>query len=314
MERNACPVHRVHQAHAGRPMTTPTDTLIHITDLHFWEIVKNPLALMNKRFLGNANVIYRRRKEFHMCQAAAYGEHLAALGISECLIGGDFTSTATPNEYAMGKTFADSLARRGLNVHVLPGNHDVYTFESKRARRFESVFQDYAPAEGYPSALTLPGGTPLILAPTVCPNVLSSAGRITDAEAAAVCRLIEACPPGPVLVAGHYPVLHRTAGYTSGKSRQLRNAEALRSAMGETGRDLLYLAGHVHRFSYTQDERYPHMRHLTTGAFFLKRPKDTCRGAFSTIQVEDGQIQVTWHRFETDWSTTEATVVPVPPL
>ena len=31
-------------------MTTPTDTLIHITDLHFWEVVKNPFALLNKRF------------------------------------------------------------------------------------------------------------------------------------------------------------------------------------------------------------------------------------------------------------------------
>ena len=295
-------------------MTDSTDTLIHITDLHFWEVVKNPFALMNKRFLGNANVFYRRRKEFHMGQAAAYSAHLAKLGISECLIGGDFTSTATPREYEMGRAFTDDLVRRGMRVHVMPGNHDVYTFESHRARRFESYFGDYAPSGGYPHATALPGGTPLILVPTVCPNFLSSAGRISNTEATQVRRMIEACPAGPVLVAGHYPVLHKTAGYTSGRSRQLRNAEALRAAMGETGRDILYLAGHVHRFSYTQDAGYPGLRHLTTGAFFLKRPTEICRGAFSTIQVAGGQFHVAWHTFDQDWETVDAEVAAVPPL
>ena len=34
----------------------------------------------------------------------------------------------------MGRAFVDGLTRRGLNVHLMPGNHDVYTFESVRAR------------------------------------------------------------------------------------------------------------------------------------------------------------------------------------
>lgn len=291
-------------------MTTPRDTLIHITDLHFWGIVKNPLALLNKRFLGNANVIYRRRHEFHMPQAALYGAHLAALGISECLIGGDFTSTATHKEYEMGKDFVDSLVRGGMNVHLMPGNHDVYTFESVRTRRFQQYFGAFAPAEGYPCRITLPGGTPLILAPTVCPNFLSSAGRITDREIEATRALVEACPQGPILVSGHYPVLHRTAGYTSGRSRQLRNAEALRQALGETGRPILYIAGHVHRFSYTRDNVYPNLLHLTTGAFFLKRPHDPCRGAFSTIRTDGSGFAVAWHRFDAAWETVDAEALP----
>lgn len=293
-------------------MTSPHDTLIHITDLHFWEIVKNPLALMNKRFLGNANVIYRRRKEFPMAQAAIYSEHLASLGIQNCLIGGDFTSTATHGEYQMGRKFVEKLVQRGMNVHLMPGNHDVYTFESVRTRRFHQYFGDYAPAEGYPHAARLPGGTPLILVPTVCPNILSSAGRITDAEARATRDLVMACPEGPILVAGHYPILHRTAGYTSSKSRQLRNAEALRTALGETGRTVLYIAGHVHRFSYTQDDRYPNLTHLTTGAFFLQRPRENCRGAFSTIHTDGHSIRVAWHKFESDWQTTDVEIVPIP--
>lgn len=291
-------------------MTTPRDSLIHITDLHFWEIVKNPLHLLNKRFLGNVNVVYRRRHEFHMPQAAVYGEHLANLGISECLIGGDFTSTATHKEFQMGKDFVESLVRGGMKVHLMPGNHDVYTFESVRSRRFHHYFEGLTPPEGYPCRLTLPGGTPLILVPTVCPNLLSSAGRISDVEIEATRTLLDACPDGPVLVSGHYPLLHKTAGYTSSKSRQLRNADALRRTLGESRRSILYIAGHVHRFSYTRDAQFPNLCHMTTGAFFLKRPNENCRGAFSTIRTDAQGFTVSWHRFDQAWETVDAEVLP----
>ncbi len=287
-------------------MTTPTDSLIHISDLHFWEVVFNPLMLLNKRFLGNANVIYRRRHEFHMAQATPYGEHIASLGIDNLVIGGDFTSTATPNEYQRGKDFVDAMASKGLNIHLMPGNHDVYTFESVRKRRFEQFFGDYAPDAGYPNRSTLPGGTPLILVPTVCPNLLSSAGNITDEEAVATQALIEACPGGPIVVAGHYPILHQTHSYNSGNSRQLRNAKKLRAALGETGRQILYIAGHVHRFSYTQDDQYPALQHLTTGAFFLQRPGQAQRGAFSVIHVDSDGFQVDWHTYTDDWKQQRA--------
>lgn len=293
-------------------MTSPIDTLIHISDLHFWEIVRKPWMLLNKRFLGNVNVIYRRRHEFHMEEATPYGAHIAALGIKNLVIGGDFTSTATPGEYQRGKDFVDALAAKGLNIHLMPGNHDVYTFESARKHRFAQYFGEYIPDTGYPSRSTLPGGTPLILVPTVCPNVLSSAGNITDEAAAATRALVEACPDGPIIVAGHYPILHRTHSYSSGKSRQLRNAEALRAALGETGRPVLYVAGHVHRFSYTQDDRYPGLQHLTTGAFFLQRPGQPERGAFSIIRIDSDAFQVDWHERTDGWNGRRATPQPLP--
>jgi len=294
-------------------MTPPTDTLIHVTDLHFWEVVWNPLALMNKRLLGNANVLYRRRHEFHMAEAMPFAGHLASLGIRECFVGGDFTSTATHGEYKMGQAFVEDLTRRGMRVQLVPGNHDVYTFESVRSGRFAQYFGAYMPPGGYPSRSTLPGGTPLILVPTVCPNWLSSAGYVTDEEAAATRALIDACPPGPVLVGGHYPLLHRTATYASGRSRQLRNARALRTALGGSGRQILYVAGHVHRFSYTRDPDYPGLQHLTTGAFFLRRPGDIIGGAFSTIAIEPGGFAVHAHEYTGAWKSRPLHPVDAPP-
>lgn len=289
-------------------MSTFNDTFIHITDLHFWEIVRNPAMLWNKRFLGNINVIYRRRHEFHMEMALPYGEHLASLGIKDLVIGGDFTSTATPNEFRRGRAFTDSLADAGLNVHLLPGNHDVYTFEFLGTQRFKQHLGTYIPTGGYPGLQTLPGGTPLILVPTVCPNWISSAGRISDAEIDATRTLIESAPEGPIVVAGHYPILHETKGYKSARSRQLRNAEAFRAMLGVTGRQILYVAGHVHRFSYTQDDRYPNLQHLTTGAFFLQRRGSACRGAFSIVRIGDSGFEVEWHEHYDSWKGERATL------
>lgn len=273
------------------------DKVIHLTDLHFWKVVMNPMALLNKRALGNVNVFLRRRHEFHMENAARYVEALRATGVTTLLLGGDYTSTAHPAEFARARDYVALLAGAGFRIIAIPGNHDVYTFESVRKRRYEQYFGAYTPEAGLPCRVELPGGTPLVLAPTVCANVISSAGRISDAAAARVGELVAGAPAGPVLVMGHYPILHETYAYRSGKSRQLRNAEALRAALGATGREVLYLAGHVHRFSHVRDTAHAKLRHVTSNAFFLQRHGDTVDGAFTELHcgVEGFEVVSHWH-------------------
>lgn len=278
-----------------------TDRLLHITDLHFWEVVRNPLALLNKRALGNVNVYLRRRHEFHMDQADAFADVALATGIRTLLIGGDFTSTATEHEFALARKWVMRLAGKGMAIHLLPGNHDVYTFESVRRRRFEHYFREFIPQDGYPARVMLPGGTRLVLVPTVTPNFISSKGRITRKELRAVERLLAECPDGPLLVAGHYPLLHKTYSYDSSPSRRLRNAEALRDLLGACPQTILYLSGHVHRFSHCIDPDYPRLHHLTSNAFFLQRHHDDVRGAFTEIHVNSKGFQVFQHVLKQDW-------------
>ncbi len=277
------------------------DTLFHITDLHFWKVLLQPWRLMNKRLLGNANVYLRRRHDFHMDRAEEFARHMLKAGSGGILFGGDFTSTATDEEFLLARRFVDLFLEAERPVYVMPGNHDVYTFESVRKQRFERYFHDLIPEGGYPCRIDLPGGTPLILAPTVTPNFLSSKGRIRAKEVEAVRQLLADCPSGPILVAGHYPVLHRTHAYDSPPSRRLRKAEALHAVLGGTGQPTLYVAGHVHRFSYVQDPGYPNLRHVTTPAFFLKRRKEPTQGAFSEIQVQASDFVVYQHVCEEVW-------------
>jgi hypothetical protein len=102
-----------------------------------------------------------------------------------------------------------------------------------------------------------------------------------------------------VLVAGHYPALHRTAAYHSPPSRQLRHAEALLAALrANPERPLCYVAGHVHRFSHTRDALAPNLVHVTSAAFFLKRRHEAQEGGFTEIAVQAAGFDIAEHRCE----------------
>ena len=277
------------------------DSLVHITDLHFWEVVWNPLHLLNKRALGNFNVWYRRRHEFIHEHEKPFADTIAATGIKQAYISGDFCSTATAKEFREGAKFIHALEKHGMDVIAIPGNHDVYTHESVRRRRFERYLGDWYPEEGLPARRKLPGGTDLLLVPTVCPNFISSRGVITPVEIEGVVEHLRRCA-SPVIVSGHYPVLNETYTYRTTGGRELRNAHRLRRALGESGKDILYICGHVHRFSYVQDDLYPNLKHLTSGALFRLAHETKSRGEFTEVHREDGGFSIIRHMYREDWS------------
>lgn len=285
----------------------PTDTILHIADLHFWKIVRNPIYLLNKRFLGNLTVLLRRRHDFDMARAEPYSDAIADVaadtGANTVLLTGDFVSTSLRDEFALALAFVQGLRRRGLQIRLLPGNHDVYTFRSYRRKRFERFFGEFLPPDGYPSLMRLPGGTPLILVPTVRPRHFSARGHVSLQEIAQVETLL-AQAEAPVLVAGHYPVLHKTRGYVSGRWRRLQNAGKLRRVMGQSGKNILYAAGHVHAFDYTHDPLYQNLEHLTTGAFFKRDIKQGIAGEFSEIRIYPDRFEVHHHVHKQTWTTT----------
>jgi hypothetical protein len=279
----------------------PRETVVHIGDVHFWRIVINPLRLMNKRFFGNLTVLFKRRREFLMDHAEPFANAVAATGARSVLLTGDFASTSTDEEFASAVYFVRGLRGRGLAVHLLPGNHDVYTFEAFRARRFERHFAEFLPRRGYPALVSLPGGTPLILLPTVCPRHFSARGLVTPKTVDTVREMLKACGP-MVLVAAHYPLLHRTHGYVSHPFRRLANAPALRKMLGESGKRVCYAAGHVHRFSHERDQDYPMLEHLTTGGFFRFDPKSGTQGEFSEIRIFPERFEFRRHVYRAGWT------------
>ncbi len=288
------------------PEETTVDALLHVADIHFWKVVANPLRLLNKRFLGNMNVVLRRRHEFATHRADAFAEALCATGIPNVLFTGDFTSTSLEEEFVLARAFVEGVARRGRNVWVLPGNHDRYTFAAHRKRIFERHFSSFLPNGGYPALARLSGGTPLLLTPTATPNLLSSRGEITSEEMEKTVALLENKEQGPALVAGHYPLLQETPAYRMTWERRLRGAEAFRTALGSMGRSLLYVCGHVHRFCYVRDPAHANLEHVSTGALFHNSPKTGHQGEFSEIRVTQDGFRVFCHRFNGTWDRQAA--------
>jgi len=277
-------------------------SLLHLTDFHFWSLLRNPVRMLNKRALGNANLYARRRHHFPMRSAELFLEHIESTGIRTLFLGGDFTTTALDEEFAMAAGWVRQLAREGCTAYAVPGNHDVYTFEAIRARRYERYLGEWTPGGGLPSRVDLPGGAPMVFAPTVCPNFLSSRGRIRRGEIERVRELVAGCENSTVLVGGHYPVLERGPGFNTPWARRLDGAAGLRQALGESGKQVLYLCGHAHKFGYLRDPIFPSLTHLCTGALFLHRKGTAERGTFSEVHVKEEAVEVYLHRCTDQWT------------
>lgn len=288
-------------AGATQDDSAPLAVFLHIADIHFWRIVWQPWRLLNKRLAGNLNVLLRRRHRYPMALAAAHGNRIADLGVGYAVLTGDFTSTALPAEFEQAGAFVDALVHAGVAPAILPGNHDVYTLGAFRTDRCRNYLGAYMP-ERYPARWTLPGGVPLVLVPTVRPGFWHSRGHISRADIEETAELVRTAPAGPVVVAAHYPILEKSAAYESPWQRRLARAAELRQALGQTGRHMVYCAGHVHRFSFVQDADFPHMVHLTTGALIEKRTAEGTHGEFCAVRVYADHFEVVRHLCRGEWT------------
>ncbi len=267
--------------------TTPLK-IIHITDLHFFEFPKNILKLFNKRILGCLNWEWNRKKWFDFSTAKRFLNQLEQYKNTVVLVSGDLTVTALEEEFLLAKKFIDDIRKRSFPLYVIPGNHDYYTFEAIRKKRYETFLSEYLLSEKYPTVISLYDGTPLILIHTVKPNFLSSRGVIDKDQ---LHRLREIIPSldKPAVVCGHYPVLHHTKEYHSSYSRQLKNAHLLREVLVQTKVPILYIAGHVHHYSLSKDETNPLITYLCSPPLFYSKVRN---GGFCEITLENGNFNI----------------------
>jgi hypothetical protein len=283
---------------------TVRDKFLHIADLHFWRLTLNPMRQLNKRVLGNLNLFLKRRHEFVMENAEPYLDHVKSVGIPDAVFTGDFTTTSLPEEFEMSQAFMRRATDAGLRAVAVPGNHDLYTFAAERRNVFLEHLREWAGDDSLPTLYRLPGGTPVLLVPTVCANWVSSKGVIREAEIARTRSLLDGIDD-QVIVAGHYPLLTETAAYTLTPGRQMRGAEELRRALGESGKSILYICGHVHRFSYTADPQYANLQHLTTGTLFGRNHAQHRDGEFSEIHTDGAGWAVFNHVHDGGWRREE---------
>lgn len=231
--------------------------VLHFSDIHVEPPLVDLAAFLNKRALGYANLVLRRRQRFGNLEAKVRG--LVDLAERErvdfVLCTGDYTALGTDAELAHARELVEPLTRRPLGFATVPGNHDLYVDDPGDFDRHFDAFlatdlpEHRAAGSRYPWVRLVGERLAVVGVNSARPNPQPwrSSGRIPDADLEAL-RGALADPRVAerfVIVATHYAPRLRD-GSPDTPQHGLENADALLDACRGIRRGLVAF-GHVHR-------------------------------------------------------------------
>lgn len=114
--------------------------IAHISDLHFAKPTYSPSQFLSKRWVGNFNLLFFRKKDFLSSHLLPLPELFHAQKVETVIITGDFSTTSRCREFEAGAQFVKALREKGMEVILIPGNHDHYTKAAYRKKKFYDYF------------------------------------------------------------------------------------------------------------------------------------------------------------------------------
>ncbi len=221
-------------------MTKPL-RIAHITDLH---VERRPRLdqCFNKRAVGAVNLYVLGRKG-HFDEASARGVVSAVLALEPDVVvcTGDLTATATVEEFEAARELLRPLTERFPFV-VVPGNHDVYTTESRG--RFATYFGAHCDEGRFPHVASV-GDWDFVCIDTARPALLSR-GRAGSDMLARLDTCLAAGGERPAMLLVHYPLRDRRGAPYGPSTRNLEGAAALEAVVARHPRVQAVLHGHEH--------------------------------------------------------------------
>jgi 3',5'-cyclic AMP phosphodiesterase CpdA len=238
--------------------------LLHFSDIHLPTSYRG-VPLMDwfgKRAFGLANLLFGRSRHF-----ADVAEKLAALDrfreeqqFDLVIFTGDYTALGTRSELEAARAAVAPFAEAPLGYVHVPGNHDIYTWDAVRERRFESIFEgtfatdlpEYRVGDGPWPVVRLFGDDVAVVAVNSShPNPLPwrSSGRIPNDQLDALrCILDDERLAGRFVFAVTHHSPRRGDGKPDHWYHGLTNADDLLAACTAIRHGAI-LSGHVHRQS-----------------------------------------------------------------
>lgn len=275
--------------------------IAHISDFHYTHITWNPFRLFSKRFLGNLNWLFIRRKELSEKQADSLVDLLEELNVDYVFFGGDFSTTSLPEEFQKAKAF---VSRIKIPWFAIPGNHDRYTKKSCKKKSFYRYFSNpqkkiktptdfFRLQEHRIETYPLKEGWHLIALDTTLATPLSSSKGLFSEKLEGYLKEVLAILPkkDSVILFNHYPFLKDLT-----ERRSLKRREALEAILKENPQIKLYLHGHTHRqiVADLQNANLPLV--LDSGSCtHLKH------GSWNLIDIEENGCKVRRYRFDQTW-------------
>lgn len=284
----------------------------HISDIHILDLGKHsPFEFLNKRLVGGLNLLLNRSQAHSAAVVERAIEHLEELGVDHIVVSGDLTNLALDPEFAAARSIIDTIEDATDRVSVVPGNHDYYTPDAVKARRFENHFEpflesdlpDYQLDGGYPFCHLRDETAIIGLNSGIATPWFFSTGTVADAELTAAGRLLDdpEVKRRFKIVVVHHPLLP-DENHSIQFTRRMVNDEDVLEMVRTKGVDLV-MHGHTHFFSTVKLPKIgsPGTTYICeAGCSSVGSRKDpTMAGKFNVYHIENGELaEIETHLFE----------------
>jgi 3',5'-cyclic AMP phosphodiesterase CpdA len=271
--------------------------IAHLSDLHFSKVSFTFHQLFSKRWLGNLNLIFSRKKAFDTERLFLLIDLFKQQKIEHVIITGDLSTTSLRSEFEQAKAFIKALEDAEIKTHVLPGNHDHYTKKAYREKLFYNYFPSPLQEQGVCKTSLGPGWWLISLDTALATPLFSSRGHFTTALEKALTEALDSIPATDrILIANHFPLFEN-----DGPRKVMMRAHALKTLMRKYPNIAFYLHGHTHRHS-AADLRSNHLPIvLESGSPSLKE-----RGTWHLLDIDSKEFQLKiFHYDDTQWSLSK---------
>jgi Calcineurin-like phosphoesterase len=268
--------------------------IVHLSDIHFWQYVVNPLRLMGKRAVGMTGLLLGRARRFRLERVPELVERVSRLGADHILITGDLTTTALPSEFRAAQAALAAWLGDPARVTIVPGNHDRYTMYAHRSRRFERYFGAFCPGPSFPFLRKLDQHTAILgLDPTRFS--ITASGKLPRRQLIRAQEMLATSGPiARLLIACHYPASVPPQFEYQYAHKQLINKSDLEAWLRGIGPHI-YCCGHLHVSWAYRGDRLPDQLSLNSGAPLLRDRTGKHPPGFLEIALEGQSVAVFHH-------------------
>ncbi|MFT5189122.1 MAG: 3',5'-cyclic AMP phosphodiesterase CpdA [Verrucomicrobiales bacterium] len=287
--------------------------LVLLGDLHFYQLGVWPWQLLSKRLLGQMNLWINRRRHFRPSLWPLIADRVRELAPDGLLGSGDFTTTALPGEFRQASEAWGGLIESltlPAGAHVVPGNHDRYTFASKRQRFFEQGFGAWT-SDSWPAVWRLDEEVHVIGLDPTRPNGFNASGELGEDQLARLKETLNDMPAtAVVMVLCHYPIGTPPDLPEEAVGHGLQDKAALMKLMADSGLEITYVHGHIHWPWIWKPPAAPNVTTVNVGAPMLMGSRYPRGQGLVELVVKKRQVHVTRHVLDSAgvWSSHDETL------
>lgn len=273
----------------------PSYTFAHLSDLHFFKPTTGIKQFFSKRWVGNFNFVLRRKADFQYHLLDSVLPILSENKVPLVVISGDVSCTSLPEEFYEALLFVQKLKNEGIEVIILPGNHDQYTKHAFRNKLFYDTFPSDLQKTGLEVKQLSDPWWLIALDTTIATPLFCCHGKFSEKLERQLDEVLTNLPENAhVILANHFPIALKT-------DKALQREKHLLTLIKKHPKVKIYLHGHTHK-QRILDQRKKNLPIIVdSGSVAHKR-----QGGWNLFHCEDSSCSITPFQWkESRWATEQ---------